>query len=254
MTDFLAVTIGNTSVAVAAVDAEGTLHDVRREPLERLEALLADRLKAADEAGAPVIVCSVNPPALARLREAVEAAGHAPPLVAGQDFPIAIRTDVDEPDRVGVDRLVAALAAYRRTGGACIVVDAGTAVTVDAVDAEGTFLGGAIFPGPGLMARSLAEGAAQLPRLDIRSGLVSESAIGKNTEEAIRYGVTRALAETASGIAAAMMGELGAITLPVYITGGYAPPTDEEGGADGVVVPNLVLEGLVLAWREHVNR
>ncbi len=253
MITLLAVTIGNTSAAVASVGADGALRDVRRGALDQLAALLTDRLKAADEAGATVIVCSVNPPALARLRRTAEAAGCLSLLVAGRDFSIPIHADVAEPDRVGMDRLLAALAAYRRAGGACIVADAGTAITVDAVDADGTFLGGAIFPGPGLMARSLADGTAQLPAVEIGRGIVPDPVIGKNTEEAIRSGIMRALAETVSGLAAAMMGELGGITVPLYVTGGYAPSAGGEGGSAWRVVPDLVLEGLVLAWREQAE-
>jgi len=244
MTDLLALTLGNTSVAAAGAAADGALRDVRREPLKRLEALLGPRLEAAE---GPVIVCSVSPPALARLRRTTEAAGRDPPLVAGEDFPIPIQTGVDEPDRVGTDRLLAALAAYRRAGGACIVVDAGTAVTVDAVDAGGTFLGGAIFPGPGLMARSLAEGTARLPAVEIQSAAALERPIGKDTEAAIRSGVTRAVAAAVARLAVDMRDEIGN-TVSVYVTGGYAPPADDRRW---MVLPDLVLEGLLLAWREH---
>jgi type III pantothenate kinase len=247
MNDLLAVTLGNTSVAAATVDADGALRDVVRAPLEQLEALLALRLEASD---GPVAVCSVNPPALARLRRAAEAAGCKPPLVAGEDFPISIRTDVDEPDRVGTDRLLAALAAYHRAGRACIVIDVGTAVTVDAVDDDGTFLGGAIFPGPGLMARSLADGTAQLPLVEIASAAADGPVIGRNTEAAIRSGITRAMTAAVARLAGEMRDALGTAA-PVYVTGGYATPQDAEGGADWTVVPDLVLEGLVLAWRGH---
>ncbi len=247
MSGLLAVTLGNTSVAVATADEAGTLHDVGRASREPPEAFLAPRLETAD---GPVVVCSVNPPALDRVRQAVEAAGADGPYVAGEDFPIPIHADVDEPGRVGTDRLLAALAAYRRAGRACIVIDAGTAVTVDAVDEDGTFLGGAIFPGPGLMARSLADGTAQLPLVEVGREFVPERAIGKNTQEAIRSGIMRALAGGIGGIAGDMMQVVGTAA-PVYITGGYAPPEHGERGIAESVVPDLVLEGLVLAWREH---
>ena len=247
MTPILAVALGNTSVAAATAGADAALRDVGRASLEALEAFLAPRLEAAD---GPVIVASVNPPALERMRRAAETVAADGPHVAGADFPIPIRADVAEPARVGTDRLLAALAARHRAGGACIVVDAGTAVTVDAVDADGTFLGGAIFPGPGLMARALADGTAQLPLVEVGREFVPERAIGKNTEEAIRFGIMRALSGAVGGIAADMMQVVGTAA-PVYITGGYAPPGQGERGVAESVVPDLVLEGLVLAWREH---
>ena len=260
MTDLLAVTLGNTSVAAATAGAGGALRDVCREPLDRLESLLDARLEAAEMA---VVVCSVNPPALARLRQALAAAGQAPPLVAGEDFSIPVEADVDEPARVGTDRLLAALAAYRRAEGACIVVDAGTAVTVDAVDVGGTFLGGAIFPGPDLMARALAEGTAQLPLVKPE---YAESILGRNTRDAIRAGVHHGWRGGVIMMLAAALSEVGEHA-SVFLTGGdLAPLKSETGdflrGYDGEegesdrqvrVVPDLVLEGLVLAYRERAE-
>jgi type III pantothenate kinase len=217
---------------------------VGRASLEELEAFLAPRLEAAD---GPVIVGSVNPPALERVRRAAETVAADGPHVAGADFPIPIRADVAEPARVGTDRLLAALAARHRAGGACIVVDAGTAVTVDAVDADGTFLGGAIFPGPGLMARALADGTAQLPLVEVGREFVPERAIGKNTEEAIRSGILGATAGAVERLLRDVAGVLG-VAVPIYATGAAA------GAAAGralTIIPDLVLEGLVLAWREH---
>jgi len=250
MTDLLAVTLGNTSVAAAAAHPDGALGEVSREPLARLEAALGPRLEAAE---GPVLVCSVNPPALERLRRTAVAAGFDPPQVAGEDFAIPVAADVDEPARVGTDRLLAALAAHRRAEGPCLVVDVGTAVTVDAVDEAGTFLGGAIFPGPRLMARSLADGTAQLPLVEMSGVEAGDRVIGKNTEAAVRIGVSRALSGALGYILTAMLLELG-VQGPVFLTGGDAPPAENEADLKGtryVVVPDLVLEGLVLAWRER---
>jgi len=253
MTALLAVTLGNTSVAVARADGSGAPDNVRREPLERLGALVNEHLNALGGADATVAVCSVNPEAMEQLRELAAGAGTARIRVAGEDFPITIETDVDEPRRVGADRLLAALAAYRRTGDACIVVDAGTAVTVDAVDAAGTFLGGAILPGPDLMARALADGTAQLPHVDVRAEVASESAIGKNTESAIRAGVVHGCAGAVRALAQVICAELGCAA-PVLVTGGAAGRLGDAAlGPAVAVVPDLVLEGLVLAWRDQAE-
>ncbi|MFO8014809.1 MAG: type III pantothenate kinase [Phycisphaerae bacterium] len=258
MTDLLAVTLGNTSAAAATADADGVLRDVARAPLAQLEAILTPRLEAAD---GPVVVGSVNPPALVRLREAAEAAGCDGPFVAGEDFPIPVRTDVDEPDRVGTDRLLAALAAYRRAGRACIVIDVGTAVTVDAVDDAGTFLGGAIAPGRELMAQALAEGTAQLPYV---TPCHAESILGKNTSDAIRTGIYHTFLGGTTMMLAAALSEVGEHAA-VFLTGGdlatiksdaddllsQCDTQEDELKQRGWPVPELVLEGLVLAWREQ---
>ena len=248
MSDLVAITLGNTSAAMATVGGDGALGDVRREPLAGLEGLFAAFVPAPLERRAPIIVASVTPPALGRLRAAAPAA----PKVARDDFPIPIATGVREPDRVGVDRLLAALAAYRRTGGACIVVDCGTAVTVDAVDSGGVFLGGAIFPGREMMARALAAGTAQLPH--VRGGAPPESVLGKSTEEAILAGLVRGTAGALESLVAAAMMEVG-LHARVVVTGGDAAvPESPVLRRKSQVVPDLVLEGLVMAYREWQAR
>jgi len=254
MSRLLAITLGNTTASASLTDADGRLGEVLRVPIGRLENL-KETLPGADanlsEEGVRVIVASVNPRALARFCGIALDATGAEPDVAGADFPIPIRAEVDKPERVGVDRLLAALAAFRRAEGACIVVDAGTAVTVDAVSADGAFQGGAIFPGLEMIARALAEGTAILPRVDLPS---EAPLVGKNTREAISaglvHGVTGAVAALVEG-ARKTVGREAAVLL----TGGDAallaphlPAVLRE------VVPNLVLEGLVIAYREWQKR
>ena len=252
MSDLLAITLGNTSANMATVTGGGALGDVRREPLSRLEALFAEFVPAPGEREAPIIVASVNPPALARLRAVAPADGPAAPKAARDDFPIPLATDVTELDRVGVDRLLAALAAYRRTGGACVVVDCGTAVTVDAVNSGGVFQGGAIFPGREMMARALAEGTAQLPHVE--GGAAPESVIGKSTEEAILAGLVHGAAGALSSLVAGAMIEVG-LHARVVVTGGDARvPESPVLRRKSEIVPDLVLEGLVMAYREWQER
>lgn len=107
---------------------------------------------------------------------------------------LPIKVDVDFPEKVGIDRLLGAVAANRlRTPGhAAITVDVGTAMTINLIDAAGVFVGGAILPGPRLMARSLHDGTAKLPRVETA---FAESAFpGKLTEVAIITGIKYALA------------------------------------------------------------
>ncbi len=250
MSRFLAVTLGNTTAA-AAVAPDGKLGEVTRVPVGEVEALrpALESAVAGDE-DVPVVVASVTPPVLGTFAALVMKVTGRPPLVAGRDFPIPIEIDVEEPAKVGVDRLLGALAAWRRCERACIVVDAGTAVTVDAVSGEGVFLGGAIFPGPGLMARSLAEGTAQLPLVQPDRLSMPPHAIGRDTEQAIRSGIMQALSGGLVGLVRDMADEVGKRPV-VYITGGYAPPPGDGGDAPWTVSPELVLEGLVLAFGER---
>jgi type III pantothenate kinase len=108
---------------------------------------------------------------------------------------IPIQVNVDEPDRVGIDRILNVFAAAGRVkrGHPAIVVDAGSAVTVNLLDESGAFAGGAIFPGLRLMALALHEHTAQLPFVPI-DGPLPEGPPGKNTDAAIRLGILHAAA------------------------------------------------------------
>jgi type III pantothenate kinase len=248
VSDLVAVTLGNSSAALARV-ADGRLGEVRRVSIDRLDDL-GGALAAAGK-GATVIVASVNPPALARLATLAAGRGAGALRVAGTGFPIPLRTDVTEPERVGTDRLLGALAAWRRAGGACVTVDAGTAITVNAVRADGVFLGGAILPGPDLMARALADGTAQLPPV----GLPDDAPpVGRSTEEAIAAGVLIGAAGAVAALVAQMRRTVGP-GAPVLVTGGGAARIVAHLPADcRRIVPDLVLEGLVAAYREHEKR
>ncbi len=158
-----------------------------------------------------------------------------------------------EPHSVGADRLFAARGAAEWVGGSAIVVDAGTALTVDAVRWEGpggappAFLGGAIAPGPGLLARALAEGAARLPRIEPRP---APPALGRETREAISAGVGVGLWGAAAELARRVGLEAGLAGAPRVLTGGargfLLEPVPFWPG-DLREVPDLVAFGLWVA-------
>lgn len=252
MTDFLVASLGNTSAALAAVGPNG-LGAVLRVPLDRLEALGDGFAQAAPGDGrpVPVVVASVHPAALERFGRLTANLAQKLPEVAGVDFPIPVRADVDEPKRVGVDRLLAALAARETAGAPCVVVDAGTAITVDAVGPDGAFLGGAILPGPAIAAQALADGTAQLPHVALPEA--APQAIGRSTEAAIAAGCVRGTAGAIEALAAAVRERLGA-GAPLVLTGGHAARLMPLLSSNPHHVPELVLEGLVLAYRAWLDR
>ena len=131
---------------------------------------------------------------------------------------LPIKVDVDFPEKVGIDRLLGAVAANRlRTPGhAAITVDVGTAMTINLIDPAGVFVGGAILPGPRLMARSLHDGTAKLPRVETKS--VESAYPGKSTEAAINVGIQFALSGAVR--AAVQCIKAGGDDPEVFLTGG----------------------------------
>jgi type III pantothenate kinase len=133
----------------------------------------------------------------------------------------------DEPDTVGADRLFAARGAFDLARRSCIVIDAGTALTVDALRVRAAsgalpemaeFLGGAIAPGPELLARSLRDGAARLPAIEPAPGV---PALGRDTRAALRAGVAVGFAGAARELARRVAAEADlAPDAPLFLTGG----------------------------------
>jgi type III pantothenate kinase len=124
---------------------------------------------------------------------------------------------IDNPLEVGADRLVNAIAGYDRFGDACVVVDFGTGINIDAVSAEGEYLGGAIGPGLATSLSALIERAARITRLDLDQ---PTEAIGRSTRAAIQSGFVYGFAGLIDGIVRRMEDELPNPRL--LATGGYA--------------------------------
>ncbi len=158
-----------------------------------------------------------------------------------------------EAHTVGSDRLFAARGAAELLGRSALVLDAGTALTVDALELSAgrrAFLGGAIAPGPGLLAESLSRGTARLPRVDPRPGA---RALGKTTAEAIEAGIAIGFRGAARELVERVGEESGLATAPLAITGGARallldPPL--FGARRVEVSADLVHYGLLAAARE----
>lgn len=258
----LAFDVGNTSVKCAAF-VNGRWERLFRadtRPVEQLperlrQGLPADR--AALFAGGRCIASSVCPPADALVAEFWEAIGGTGSVeFFGTDLPVPIPAKVDEPDKVGVDRLLLAVGARELGGASCIVVSAGTAITVDLVDAEGAFAGGAIAPGFGAAARALHNQTALLPLVEPQR---PASAVGTNTPEAVGSGVYWFCAGGVLALIAQYRKRPGSEGAEIICTGSDAElllPAMAEAGATHA--PNLIFEGMaaalrILAAERHVH-
>jgi type III pantothenate kinase len=158
---------------------------------------------------------------------------------------IPIRTE--NPHEVGADRLVNAVAAYARVKSACIVVDFGTAITYDAVSAEGELLGAIISPGVEISMEALSERAAKLPKVELEK---PKELIGRNTQASIQSGVIYGFAGQVDGIVSRVREELG-VEATAIATGGLAtsiaPFCEEIDEVDDL----LTLTGLRLLWERN---
>lgn len=250
--------VGNTRIKLAVIADRGgagrlpvvtrrtdlLTHDFRPEHLQRW-------LGAAAPGPAVLLVAAVHERAAVRIEAAVAAAamaGHRPlrqRRIVRDDLPLVVR--VIEPDRVGIDRLAAAAAAtiVKPPDRPAIVVDCGTAATVDMVSIDGHFLGGAILPGPGLLARALAEGTSRLPAVAALESAPPPRMPGRSTQEAIAAGIGWGL----RGAIARLVEEArdaGEGNPQVILTGGSAGLL-RDVLADAVELPDLVLAGIALA-------
>jgi len=163
------------------------------------------------------------------------------------DIPIEIR--VEEPARVGIDRLLAALAAnrLRNRDRAAIVVDLGTAITIDLVEADGAFAGGAILPGIGMAGRALADQTDALPHVVLDHAKSPPATLGKSTTAAIESGLYWGAVGAVNEIASRLALEL-ASPPDFVITGGASQMVADSIAVSRRVqlVPHLVLAGIAL--------
>lgn len=231
--------VGNTRLRLArwqdrqVVDARSFLND---------EAL--PDLPLFEDAGACVIA-TVHRAAADRLEQAIRALRPEVEFYrVGRDLSIPVRCAVDDPRAVGHDRLLNALAAFDRAKQACVVVDAGTAVTVDFIDGEGTFQGGVIAPGVRMMLDALHQHTDALPRIDDETPDPAAGPFGRNTAHAMRLGVRDALVGLVRSAVERFAESYGAFP-QIIATGGDAPLLEHAGIVEHFV-PDLQLLGLGL--------
>ena len=243
----LAIDIGNTCIDIGLLAGDALVFHHKcpttlpaDADLQRLLAPLA-----APPVGA--IIGSVVAELGAAYAEACRDFFSGPVLQAHSTWDWGLHIDYDDPARIGVDRLAAAAAAHRAAPGqAVVVVDAGTALTVDVIDAEGTFRGGAIAPGLRLGLNALSAGTSFLPQVELAA---TTPLLGKNTADGLRSGALHGSAALVEGLCARMAATLDS-PAALFLTGGDAPLLQPHIAAVHTCAPDLVLRGLALAyWR-----
>ena len=249
MQKLLAISVGNSRTAVGrflgtTLEAQDHLENG---DVKALALSIERHWQSMDDDDATVVMCSVNDRVANPLESELCTLLGAEVLRMRRDLPIPIGTCVDDDAKVGDDRLLAAAAAYHGLKQAVVVVDAGTAITVDFVDGEGTFHGGAIAPGAALQLKSLHEHTDMLPRVAFAQPDAAE-AFGRNTAAAMLLGVYEGLRGMTRRLVERYAENYGAFPM-VVATGGDAETLFSGDDLVDRVVPELVLLGISVAVR-----
>jgi type III pantothenate kinase len=252
----LVMDVGNTHTVLGVYDgtrlaAHWRLTTARDRTVDEFGILGRNLLSLAGigvEAIDGLIIASVVPPLQGVLEGMARTYFRREPLFVEPGIRTGMPILYENPQDVGADRIVNAVAAYERCRSPAIVVDFGTATTFDAISARGEYLGGAIAPGLAIAAEALFERAARLPRVDLRR---PPHVIGRNTTHALQAGLLHGYLALVEGIVARMRQEIGG-AVRTFATGGLsAVLRDELRGLIDDIDPNLTLEGLRILYERN---
>ncbi|MCG8585803.1 MAG: type III pantothenate kinase [Pirellulales bacterium] len=247
--NYLCIDVGNSRIKLGMFSSDGSglpeatiAASSKLTELETIDGWLKKCLAASEPLAA--FVASVSNPSSEKLLDYLTERGVGDVRqLCWQDF--GLEVGVEQPSSVGVDRLAAALAAQQLSDAerAAIVVDFGSAITVDRVSADGTFEGGAILPGVEMAASALHRQTDALPHIQLRDLQVEPALPGRSTSDAIAAGVYWG----AVGAAREMIEQLAFGHEPephLVVTGGWAEPLAPLVGETAIYEPHLVLQGI----------
>jgi len=194
------------------------------------------------------IICSVVPNVMHSLASAMIKYLEIKPIIVGADLKTGLRIDVPNPQQVGADRIVDAVAAYEIYGGPVLVMDFGTATTYDLVDETGAFIGGITAPGIRTAGKALWQDAAKLPEIEI---VKPEKIVGIDTITSMQSGLVYGQIGQTEYIVKKVKEETGLNNLKVVATGGLGRIIAEETDCINFYDANLTLKGIYLVYKKQ---
>jgi type III pantothenate kinase len=220
----LAVDVGNTRISFAVMRGKKIIYmdlvDSTLSSVKLRKALLLHLKKInrkhynVDQ----VIICSVVPKVLKVVAQSIKSTLSIDPLIIGKDIKVPVKNNYRKPKQVGVDRLVCAYAARELYGKPSIIIDLGTAITLDVISKKGHYEGGLIIPGIKLSAETLFSHTALLP--NIKKFYVPKHLIGKDTEESILSGLFNGYGQMCCGLIDSIANDIKGKP-SVVVTGGH---------------------------------
>lgn len=251
----LAIDIGNTNLVIGCFRDDKILFKAR---------IATDRTRTSDQYGVEIknmleaygvdrsdikdcIISSVVPPVFNSVRTGVVKIIGKQPMVVGPGLKTGLNIHVDVPSQVGSDRIVIAVAALAEYKAPLLLLDLGTATTIEAVEPENVYMGGVIIPGVRVSLDALTSRAAQLPGISLDQ---PKQVIGKNTVDCMRSGMMYGTAAMIDGLIERMEEELGH-RCTLIATGGLAQFITPLCKREIILEKDLLLKGLNIIYRKN---
>jgi len=257
--NIIAVDIGNTNITIGLFlngeeefiksipgNSESELTECLKSAWQKIPIAKSSKEKKRDGV---IVVSSVKLAWTKLIEKIVKQTLGEKVLIVGKKIALPMDLAVEEPGEVGTDRVVSAAAAYAVVEDAVVVADFGTAVTIDLVDEGGTFLGGVICPGFEISAEALKKNTAQLPKVKVTR---PKTPYGKTTRQAINCGLYYSAVATLQEVIRRYAEEIGRWPQTI-ITGAAAQVIKDDCDFIDSYVPNLVVKGIALAYRKHIE-
>lgn len=257
--NIIAVDIGNTNITIGLFleGQEEFIESIPGKSQSKLTALfksawqkvpIAKSSKEKKRDGV-IVASSVRPEWTRRIEQIVKKSIDEKVYIIGKDIPLPMSLWVDEPTKVGTDRVVSAAAAYDIVEDTVVVADFGTAVTIDLVDEKGIFLGGVICPGLEIGAQALKENTAQLPKVKVSR---PKAPYGRTTSQAINCGLYYSAIGALEEVIRRYAEKIGRWPQTI-LTGSAAEVIKDDCQFIDSYVPNLTVKGIVLAYQKYIE-